>query len=606
MSPVYYNHWYVNGGGDPLDTYSAPTATEPADYKISSISVVYNSTGTSATITVTPPNTIPASYGGSVAGTGSFNDPDFVINDADGVFTLSPLTPGSTYSLRVRAYSGANATGSYGDYYYDKITPPKPASVSGTTATTSKTQTPPSSAYDKWWEEEKKYIQAISGGEYNESDFNLENKTIDVGTSVAYSGNREVQTSLFKITNNNTDKNKYSLATKNTGIGTGYKHYAFGTSMFFQSNVNDVQGSGGIGFFTSGGGMNGYYILIQTTSNLADSADKEVKILKVVNGKKVVLNDSQRGSATKTLTGILGGISYKVDVNVIVQNSVRVIDVYINNFKITATDTNVSGSSNPIDNVLPVTSNVAMLASAGKANFDYFYATPLTEEQYKNGIIQNVYEGKYGIKTLSFLYGDKIISDKVLSPSQLPFLEEFGTVAREMRRVKVKYESRPGNPLYTSTGINKYVNILGQRLTSFGAEVYVINNAGTFVPLDDSNLYSFSIIGNYIVTTGQHEYVSNTLSETTIPEPVIFESSWIQSEADAKNLTTWIQNQWSNKQQIVELETFGNPLISVGDVIAVNYPQNGLDGAEKFVVTRVSNSFGEGLETSITARSIFS
>jgi hypothetical protein len=247
-----------------------------------------------------------------------------------------------------------------------------------------------------------------------------------------------------------------------------------------------------------------------------------------------------------------------------------------------------------------------MLAATGKANFDYFYATPLTEDQYKNGIIQNVYIGKYGVKTLSFLYGDKVLGEQSMSAIQLPFLEEFGTVARELRKINIKYESRPGNPLYTSTGINKFVSVLGERLTSFGAEVYVINNSGTFVPLDDSNLYSFSIIGNYIVTTGQHEYVSNTLSETTVAEPVIFESSWIQSEADAKSLTTWIQGQWSKQQQVVTLETFGNPLISVGDVVSINYPSNDFDGTEKFVVTQVSNSFKEGLQTSITARSIYS
>jgi hypothetical protein len=247
-----------------------------------------------------------------------------------------------------------------------------------------------------------------------------------------------------------------------------------------------------------------------------------------------------------------------------------------------------------------------MVSAIGTTHFDYIYATPLTEDQYKNGVIQNVYEGKYGIKTLSFLYGDKIISDKVISPAQLPFLEEFGTVARELRKVKIKYQDRPGDPLYTSVGINKYVSVLGQRLTSFGAEVYVINNAGTFVPLDDSNLYSFSIVGNYIVVSGQHEYVSNELSETTIAEPVIFESAWIQSEPDAKNLTDWIQTQWSKQQQVVEMNVFGNPLISVGDVISINYPQNNLDGTEKFIVTRVNNSFKEGLETTITARSIFS
>lgn len=597
MSPVAYNYWYFNGNGFPLDTYSPPTALTPADYKISNISISYNQAGTIATVTVTPPNGSVLSYAGSVAGTGTFNDPDFVFNSASNVFDIggiiSPLTPGALYSLRIRAYSGVNATGTYGDYYYDKLISPKPASVAGTTATTSTTQTPPTSAYDEWWTDFGWAGQVSEKAQENI----LENKLMDTGTAIATAGNRQVQTSLFKVTNNNPDPNKYSIAVKNTAIPIGYEYYTFGTSMFFQSNVSDIEGSGGIGFFTSENGMNGYYLIIQTTNNLSDTSDKEVKVIKVSGGKKTILNDTQKNSAAKTLTGILGGISYKVDVNVVTKNNIRVIDVYINNFKITATDTT---------NILPVTSNVALCATTGKANFDYIYASPLTEDQYKQGIIQNIYLGKYGVKTLSFLYGDKIISDKTLSPNQIPFLEEFGTVARELRRIKIKYEARPANPLYTSTGINKYVNVLGQRLTSFGAEVYIINNAGTYVPLDDSNLYSFSIVGNYVVTSGQHEYTSNVLSETTIPEPVIFESSWLQSEPDAKNLATWIEDQWSNKQQIISLQTFGNPLISVGDIVEVNYPKNGLDGTERFVVTNVDNSFGEGLETSITVRSIFS
>jgi uncharacterized protein (UPF0218 family) len=71
-------------------------------------------------------------------------------------------------------------------------------------------------------------------------------------------------------------------------------------------------------------------------------------------------------------------------------------------------------------------------------------------------------------------------------------------------------------------------------------------------------------------------------------------------------LATWIQDQWSKKQQVIEMEIFSNPLISVGDIVAINYSKNGLDGTQKFVVTKVSNSFGEGLSTSITARSIYS
>jgi len=596
MSPIY-DYWTTTIYGSALD--SAPTG-ENAVYNIPSVtSISYNAAGTIATVTVANPTFgVAQSFGGSVAGLGTFNDPDFVINSATNTFTIGsiayPMTPGANYYMRIRAYSGAGQTGQYGAYTYSAITPPKPASSGSYNSSTSGTTTPPMSAWELWQRAEHGY-----------DPLNLSNTLDDEsgpaavaasGTSYAVQENREVSTSLFKITNNNTNPGKYSIVTKNSGISTAYTRYAFGTSIFFQSNINDVKGSGGIGFFTSSNGMDGYYVAIQTTANLSDNADKEVRIIKVSGGKQTVLNDTQKGSTSKILTGILGGIAYKVDVNVIVTSEQRVIDVYINNFKITAYDTS---------SVLPVTSNVAMFASTGKANFDYFYATPLTEDQYKNGIIQNVYEGKYGTKTLSFLYGDKILNNSI-SASQLPFLEEFGTVARELRKINIKYESRPGNPLYASTGINKYVTILGQRLTSFGAEVYVVNNSGTFVPLDNSDLYSFSIVGNYIVTTGQHEYKSNTLSENTVVEPVIFESSWIQTESDAKKLTDWIQSQWSKQQQIVNLETFGNPLISVGDIIAINYPSNDFDGTEKFVVTRVNNSFKEGLQTSITARSIYS
>jgi len=615
MSPIAYEYYSVNGST--WDTYNAPTVPNPADFKISSLSVSYNVLGTIATVTVTPPNVIVGSYGGSVAGTSTFNDPDYVINSTSNTFTIgsmaAPLTPGAVYKLRVRAHSGANSTGTHGDYFYETIAPPKPKSVSSINATTSGTQTPPSSTVD-WTDAVNRgtlskilAAEAAAAAADGSTDVTGNNTYVEpTGTSYAISGNRSVQTSLFKVVNNSPDAKKYSVAVKNSNISTSYEYYSFGTSVFFSSNINNVQGSGGIGFFVGNNGMTGYFVLVQTTANLADTADKEVKILKIVNGKVTVLNDSQSGTNAKALTGILGGIAYKIDINVIATATTRIIDVYVNNFKITATDKNVSGSTKPSELVLPITSNVAMFANTGQANFDYIYATPLTKKQFESGVIQNIYTGKYGVKTLDFLYGDKILSDRVVAPDQLPFLEEFGTVAREIKRIKIKYQDRPGDPLFTSVGINKFAQVLGQRLTSFGAEIYVINNSGTFVPLDDSSLYSFSIIGNYIVTSGQHEYVSNTLSETTIPEPTVFESTWIQTESDAKNLTKWIESQWSKQQQLISMEVFGNPLISIGDVITVNYPDNGFTGTEKFVVTSVNNSFEGGLQTSITARSIFS
>ena len=219
---------------------------------------------------------------------------------------------------------------------------------------------------------------------------------------------RQVKTSLFSLTNNSTNKGDHSVAIKNTGISTSYDYYAFGTALFFPGTVEDVTSSGGIGFFTNSNGNTGYYVSVQTTTNLSDTADKEIHIYKVVNGKRTILKDSQT-VATKTLTGILAGTVYKLDVNVKVGASKVTIDAYINSYKITATDSTFK---------LSTTSNMAMFVNSGKVNYDYVYATPITEAQYEAGSIKNIYEGKYGSNTINFLFGDKVIENKSIASGQ--------------------------------------------------------------------------------------------------------------------------------------------------------------------------------------------
>ena len=152
MSPIY-DYYSTSIYGSQLDTYTPPTVGVPANYLISYASISYNTEGTIATVVVTPPSGLIGSYGGSVAGSGSFNDPDFIINSNSNTFTIgsliSPLVPGTNYYMRLRAYSGTNSTGTVGDYYYASIVPPKPIYNGSYTSTTSSTQTPPMSALDQ-------------------------------------------------------------------------------------------------------------------------------------------------------------------------------------------------------------------------------------------------------------------------------------------------------------------------------------------------------------------------------------------------------------------------------------------------------------------------
>ena len=592
----------IDGGGAPA------TAPVPADYTIPWISVETTSL-TAIKIIIKHPTATPGSFGGS-ASMFNINDPDIVfptgldvVTTGSGQTTIakSGLVPGATYRIRVRAYSGASFTGVTGPYITDSFTMPAYNPLTGVVSTPTKVLIPPGSTGTN---------PAASGVEINNTaaaDTGPDEPSAPVqyvtGSSSATSGNRQVEKSLFRVTNNSKDPAEFSIATKNFEISTSYSHYTFGTGMFFQSSITNVNAAGGMGFFTDLLGMSGYYVLLQTTSNMDKTDDKEVKIIKVVNGRVKKLNDTQK-DISKTLTGILGATSYKVDIKVKCQTGVRVIDVYINNFKISATDVTSSTSTDPLDVVLPITPNISMCATTGSAYYDYVYGMPLEEAQYNSGILQNVYNGQFNNTMLSFLYGEKVLSNFNKTSLANGKLEEFGTVARELRKVSIKYESRPGYPLYPSLGINKFINVLGSRLTSFGAEVYLINNAGTWVPLDDSSLHSFSVIGNYVVTSGQHEYTDKSANEYSNPEPVIFQSSWIQKEDDAKAVSNWIKNLWSKQQSVVNMQVFGNPLVSVGDIITINHPSNALDGTQKFVVMNVNNSFNQGLETSITARTL--
>jgi hypothetical protein len=409
-----------------------------------------------------------------------------------------------------------------------------------------------------------------------------------------------IQKSLFQITSSGSpDKqNKYSVSVKNMGIANTGDYYNFGTGLFFKGTKTDTKGSGGIGFFTNSNGLDGYYVKLETTSNLPESgSDRPLSIFKVKNGVITPLQDTQEKGSNKSLAYLAQGVSYKVDIRVKIQSSVVAIDVFINNFKVTAVDSS---------DIISPTSNVALFSNANSTFFDYVYSIPLNETQYKDGVIGNQYSGRFGSTTLDFLYGDKLSSGFDNSGISGGAIDEFGTVARELLKVNIKYDSRPAFPIITSLGLNQFVELLGYRLNSFGAEVYVLNNAGTFIPLDDSKFASFSIIGNTLVQSGQNEYLDKTINEFTVPEQATFESVWIQKESDAKSLSDWIRSQWSKKQSVCELEVFSNPLISVGDIVTINYPSNGLDGTQKFIVLGINNSFDGGLNTKITTRSIYS
>ena len=594
--------WMYNGG------YTSPTDPVPANYTIPFVSVIVTSP-TEATIVPGPTTTTPGSYSGVASTSGNFNGFSAIdhrpFTDADGIVFLTGLLPGIKYYLRVRAHSGTNATGTYGEYIYETFTMPKFASVASPSASTSGTTTPTTPTYTDAFTQSK--IMKI----LEEESLDLSNSTMSqvekVGTSAAFSGNRELQRSYLKVTSTKQETNSYSVAIKNTGISTSYTKYSFGAGILFASTLTNLRSGGGIGFFTNSTGTNGYYIELQTDQSQSNTKDKSLKIYKIVNTKRIYLQYSQDKDSGRLLGGVLTSTLYKLDVDVTVDTSagVVVIDVYVNNFKVSAVDTRVANSTDPKKNIISPTANIALFSKLHTTAFDYVYANPVSTTQITDTSSRKIYDGQYSSSTIDFTFGEKLAQNFNSPDNKVSFIEEFGKTVREIRHVKANFAQSAAIPLYASTGINKFATILGSKFSNHAAEMFVINNASSFIPLSVGNEQQFFVLGNYVDNGSQHEY-TEPVDESTPLEPATFQSMWIQSESDAKALYGWIKNQWSKQQQSVNMEIFGNPAIEVGDIITINYPKNDLDGTKKFLVTDVNTSFDEGVSTNITARSIYS
>jgi hypothetical protein len=428
-------------------------------------------------------------------------------------------------------------------------------------------------------------------------------------TSPARTSGETVSKSFLTVSNLDKDKKTFDIVVKPfNSINTSDSYMSCGTRMFFDSQDVSPEQVGGIGFCLDSTGKNGYYILIRTTAFAG--LQKDIMIVKVLNNKLTVLKDSQQTS-TKTMSGIYAGSSYSVDV-LVKRESVsggtfkNTITAFINGYKITAVD---SGSDSVNDYIPPtsITKNIGLHCGQGIAYFEFVYAKSIDEPTYKtkNSSKAYQYNGLYADDTLSMLYGDLIYNNGKDVADQSGSLYEFGTIGREIRKVKESYQDRPAVPIQVRTANNKFVTVLDQRLQPFSAEAYLLNNTSTSVVLHDNNYTSLYILGNKIQRSGAIDYDTDQSTDSENKESVVFDSSWIQTQEDAKALAEWIKSNSLNKGKFIDMTVFGNPILSAGDIVTINYPILGMtETSDKYIITRCSLEYSEGVTTTVSCRAI--
>ena len=398
--------------------------------------------------------------------------------------------------------------------------------------------------------------------------------------------------------------------------------FAIGTNMYFPLLVDDVSQKAtgnqktisGIAFSLSADNTSGYMLTIGTSQNATvDKNYRDVNFYKIVAGKPVKMTTSQKETDGTIITNINGGELYRIDIKANWSKpagqtkKALALKISINNSVIAVIDTDP----------LVITEKIGLLSLQGISAFDYVYTTSIAKEEFLSKDEYNLYKGFLGgassvIKT----FGD-FIFNKGATIATVSWLREFGPVARELRRIKARYAT-PGFPRYTQLVNNDDVTIVGTALDPFTMDTFVLNNTGAFTSLANGEEKQFIVVGDFITPSDQFEYIDPTLTDEDKKEQVAFDSTWIQREDEAKALAKWMTNQWSKQQKVLTLQTFVNPLLQVGDVIEISYPDNKIYSSEdvgiptgysasKFVILSLDNTYDSASPptTSIVCRSIY-
>ncbi len=205
------------------------------------------------------------------------------------------------------------------------------------------------------------------------------------------------------------------------------------------------------------------------------------------------------------------------------------------------------------------------------------------------------------------------------------YFEEFGSIMREVAEFNFRYDKAyPALTAKVSPTFNKIKGfvISGFRAGSYGAEFLVFNATDTALNLDETS-------GNYLRIQGITftQQSSNTLTvdqyfnknslmsdpkfvaDKLISNPFKFkldyedikfsrmqhgkkdfslDAAYIQSQDEASELMKWIVTKISKPRKALGVKIFSIPTIQLGDIVSVDYKENGIDiaanSSNRFVV----------------------
>jgi hypothetical protein len=291
---------------------------------------------------------------------------------------------------------------------------------------------------------------------------------------------------------------------------------------------------------------------------------------------------------------------------------------------------------------LPIYNNMALFTrGSSRVMFENIYAL---SENYSQNTVETA------VNTVSQVFGDDsidvnesfrkysmsgVIQSTYLSgisaqqpPKYNMYFDEFGTIMRECAYFDIKYD-RAYPALYaqlspTFNRIKGYTTS-GFYADSYGAEFMIFNATDKALVLDDTSGNYLRIQGITFTQDTTHEltvdeYFNKRSSQsdpemegtTVLTSPYVeaekynmikqsrmvygnnefsIDAPYIQTQDSANSLMTWIINKLMTPKRSVGVNVFSIPTIQLGDIVTINYKDDGVDmiapAATRFVVYNI-------------------
>lgn len=394
----------------------------------------------------------------------------------------------------------------------------------------------------------------------------------------------------------------------------------YGTRMKFDTS-GYTYGAGGI-VIGAGSNDSGYYVEIQRTS-VTDTTYRAK-----YGGEVQVYYRSSSGSITRLNKGsaldISPGVWYDIDVKFSPGASTRQIDVMINGtHKLTA----IHAATVPADN--QGGRNGIWVRGFTYANFEYFYNSRSAPEaevvdgatwwnRIKGGYQSNQYDyeysyGQYVDAQATTLTGSVSIRRPVQGSKR--FMDDFGPIVHEVREFDVKFENGPVAYSMAYFSNETQAACPEYNADAFGAKFLLANISRDNAVMNGEDTLTFGSenpVTQKLFIYGRTFIKKDSRTHTVSDERAVrrrgkvtttISSQWIQSEGAAQALGDWIVSQWSGGNDQVEVESFGNPLLQIGDLVSINYPSKSMSpDTHRYFIVGIKHAYGHGLNTSYTLR----